>query len=254
MSKPVLHIFAISHYCEKARWALDYLAIDYHLKHLMPGPHAKAVRSLGAARSALPVLVHDKRCVQGSANIIDWAEQEVGLPTLTPPSLETDCRSIENRVDEVLGVHVRRQFYSEALPEYPETVRPIFSKDLGIAEKLMLRLAWTQVCSKMIQWMDLGPEQREESKALVAQELDWLDSLVTGNSLFLAGDQLSRADLAVASLLAPIAMPAEHPTYSQLEPPPRFRTAMEQWSDRPIVDWTRSTYRQFRHARVSDGA
>jgi len=251
MSKPVLYIFAISHYCEKTRWALDYLSIDYRLKHLMPGPHAKAVKSLGTARSSLPVLAHEKRCVQGSANIIDWAEQRIGKPVLTPPMAEADCRSIEQRVDEVLGVHVRRQFYSEALPEFPETVRPIFMKNLGFAEKFMLRVAWGQVCSKMIQLMDLGPEQREESRALVAQELDWLDSLVTPDSLFLAGDQLSRADLAVASLLAPIAMPAEHPTYSQLELPPKFSEDMEQWSDRPIVAWTRRTYRQFRHACVN---
>jgi len=26
---PRLYIFPISHYCEKARWALDYLNVDY---------------------------------------------------------------------------------------------------------------------------------------------------------------------------------------------------------------------------------
>lgn len=29
MKKPTLYVFAISHYCEKARWALDFFEVDY---------------------------------------------------------------------------------------------------------------------------------------------------------------------------------------------------------------------------------
>jgi glutathione S-transferase len=31
MSEPVLYVFAISHYCEKTRWALDHFGIAYRL-------------------------------------------------------------------------------------------------------------------------------------------------------------------------------------------------------------------------------
>ena len=43
MSKPVLNIFRISHYCEKARWALDYLDIDYELRTLPVIAHIEIV-------------------------------------------------------------------------------------------------------------------------------------------------------------------------------------------------------------------
>jgi len=57
MTKPVLHVFAISHYCEKARWALDYLEIDYEFRHLPPGVHISIARKLSATQTALPDLL-----------------------------------------------------------------------------------------------------------------------------------------------------------------------------------------------------
>jgi glutathione S-transferase len=37
MTPPQLYVFAISHYCEKARRALDYLGIEHEIKYLAPG-------------------------------------------------------------------------------------------------------------------------------------------------------------------------------------------------------------------------
>jgi glutathione S-transferase len=33
-----LYQFQFSHYCEKARWALDYKGLAYAPKNLLPGP------------------------------------------------------------------------------------------------------------------------------------------------------------------------------------------------------------------------
>ena len=48
--KPTLYIFAISHFCEKARWALDYLGIEYQLVHLAPGLHMSAAKKTGRSK------------------------------------------------------------------------------------------------------------------------------------------------------------------------------------------------------------
>ncbi|MEE8298393.1 MAG: glutathione S-transferase N-terminal domain-containing protein, partial [Thermodesulfobacteriota bacterium] len=50
-------MFAISHYCEKARWALDHHGIEYEISHLPPGPHAFTAKKLGATATTLPILV-----------------------------------------------------------------------------------------------------------------------------------------------------------------------------------------------------
>ena len=49
----VLYQFPISHFCEKARWALDYKGLDYTTKNLLPGLHVKTTKKL-AARSSVP--------------------------------------------------------------------------------------------------------------------------------------------------------------------------------------------------------
>ena len=41
-----LYQFAISHYCEKIRWALDYKGLNYETVNLLPGQHVKTIRKL----------------------------------------------------------------------------------------------------------------------------------------------------------------------------------------------------------------
>lgn len=249
MSRPVLHVFAISHYCEKARWALDRHGVDYDLRHLTPGGHIQVAKQIGAPGTSVPLLVTDDGLVHGSSAIIDWAESACTDPSkrLDPaPELADECRAVEKRLDDVAGVHVRRSYYSEALVEYPETVLPIFTHDLAEAERESLESNWDLVRRLMIGAMDLGPEQGLESRRILAGELDWLDELLSDGRRHLVGDRLSRADITAASLLAPVARPAEHPSYGRLVIPPGVRAELESWGRRPIVGWVREMYRSHR--------
>jgi glutathione S-transferase len=249
LSPPVLYVFAISHYCEKARWALDSLAVEYALRHLPPGPHVQATKQLGAAGSSLPVLVSDERVVQGSGAIIDWAEAAVANPSkrLSPDSeFKEECRALEQRLDDIAGVHVRRYYYSEAIVDHPDSVRPIFTRDLVPSERRSLDENWGVVRQLMMGAMDLGPEQREESRRIVENELDWFDGLLADGRHFLLGDRFSRADITAASLLAALALPKEHPTYGALEVPPQAATDLALWAKRPSLAWVREIYRGHR--------
>ncbi len=246
---PVLYVFAISHYCEKARWALDSLEVEYELRHLPPGSHVQATKQLGASGSSLPLLVAAGRVVQGSGAIIDWAESASTDPSkrLSPASeSREECLALEQRLDDVTGVHVRRYYYSEAIVDHPESVRPIFARDLSPLERRSLDENWGLVRKLMIGAMDLGPEQRQESRRIVEGELDWLDGLLADGRRFLLGDRLSRADLTAASLLAPLALPEGHPTYGMLEVPPLARADLTRWAERPVLTWVREIYRRHR--------
>jgi glutathione S-transferase len=247
-SKPLLHIFAISHFCEKARWALDYLDIDYAIRHLPPGRHVAVARGLGCDKSGLPILTADGEIVQGSAQIVTWADRHVAPSgkRLHPEIGFKLAMALEHRFDVKLGVHIRRLFYSEAVVDYPEKVRPIFSNDLGLVDKAMFAGSWGMVRKRMIALMDLGPEQREESRYIVASELDWFDELLSNGRRFLVGERFSRADVTAASILAPLAMPREHPTYAGLQLTPLFEADLKTWADRPSLTWVRGIYSEFR--------
>ena len=235
-SKPTLYVFAISHYCEKARWALDYRGIDYELRSLAPGEHGQIARRLGAGKSSVPYLAIGEKVIQGSGDIINWAEAlpAANGPRLTPEHDISAALNIEQRVDEIAGVHVRRFFYSEALVEQPSTVRSFFMRDLPWTKKIMIAVAWGKIRSLMIERMDLGRSQGSESQDILSQELDWLDELLADGREHLVGERFSRADLAVASLLSPLVVPAEHPTYAGIQIPPRATSTMQSWSEKTL--------------------
>ena len=73
--KPDLYMFSISHYCEKARWALDYLGIDYRLRCTVVGAHTRLAKKYGLDSTAVPILVNGDEVIQGSSAIIDWADR-----------------------------------------------------------------------------------------------------------------------------------------------------------------------------------
>lgn len=249
---PILYVFAISHYCEKARWALDYLGIDYELRYVAPGEHMQIARKLGAPRSYVPYLEVDGRVIQESAKIIDWADA-AAPPTakkLTPGNSADECRATEKRLDDVAGVHVRRYYYSEAIVRYPKTVRPIFTRDLPLYKRLLLTAAFGKIRGLMIKGMDLGDAQGQESRGIVEGELDWIDGLLSDGRRYLVGNEFSRADLTAASLLAPLAMPLEHPTYSGFQLPPGVAGDVAGWEQRPSIGWVREMYARHRRPKA----
>ena len=247
MIRPVLYVFAISHYCEKARWALDYLDIDYSLEYLCPGPHVNFARKLGVADTSLPILVDGTLALQGSSQIIDWAQVQGESPGRSlAPADDRAGREIEQRLDAVMGVHIRRYYYSDALLTHPETVKPMFARYLPWHQRLVLHLAWGKIVKFMIRAMDLGTGQGRESRQIVATELDRLDDLLADGRKYLVGKRFSRTDLCVASLLSPLALPPQHPTYQQLQVPQATAADLEIWQQRPCVQWVREMYRRHR--------
>ncbi|GJM14984.1 MAG: hypothetical protein DHS20C13_03110 [Thermodesulfobacteriota bacterium] len=198
--------------------------------------------------TTLPILIVDGEAIQGSANIIDWAENQSDDPekSLIPSTDLDKCLEVEKHLDEVAGVHARRFYYSEALMDSPAEVRQIFARDLTFFNKMALRGSWSMVRKLMIQEMDLGKEQREDSKKIIERELEWLDDMLSDGREFLIGGKFSRADLTAASLLAVIAKPKKHPVYNDIPLPPKMKADMETWQERPAIKWVNRIYSQYR--------
>ena len=207
MTTPTLYLFPISHYCEKARWALEYLGVPHEQRVVAPGQHVKVARSLGLRRGSVPFLEADGAVIQGSADIVTWAESAApdAAPRLTADATREACLEIERRLDDVVGIHVRRHFYSEAVVEHPKLVRPLLTDGLPLARRLGFGVAWPTLRKLMVRGMDLGPGQRKESRDIVERELDWLDGLLADGREYLVGDTFSRADLAAATTSSKLA-------------------------------------------------
>ena len=236
MNRPILYVFNISHYCEKACWALEACGIDFEYRHTMVGTHRAIAKKLGARRGSVPYLQTDTGVVCGSADIVDWCESQrgaSGVPWNTED--DTQARAIEKRLDDVLGVHVRRFFYSYALTTMPETVRPLFSDGLPIWKRLAVTLGWSRIVPLMLKGMDLGPAQGMESRAILDAELAWLDGLLADGRPYLCGNNWTRADLALASLLGPLVEPPQHPLAGKVTFPAEVNATKMAWAARPAL-------------------
>ncbi|MBW2389548.1 MAG: glutathione S-transferase N-terminal domain-containing protein [Deltaproteobacteria bacterium] len=64
-----LYEFSLSHYNEKARWALDYKGIPYRSRPVLPGFHQGILRRL-SGQTRTPVLQIDDEVIAGSAEIV----------------------------------------------------------------------------------------------------------------------------------------------------------------------------------------
>ena len=80
------------------------------------------------------------------------------------------------------------------------------------------------------------------SKEIVLKELDWLDSLLSESTDYRCGNFLSNADIAAASLMAPMVSPPAHPASDVMSLPPRVAETAIKLSERPFAKWISSLY------------
>ena len=243
-ARPKLIVFDLSHFCEKARWVLDWHGITYSEISWAPGLHRVLLKRHGAKGSTLPVLLDGETIVQGSGAIIDWAESKAQDPTrsLKPQTGNlAEAQEIERRADEVIGIHVRRLAYAELLPHYPYVAkRALFPPTSGWHGRIG-GMMWPVTRRIMMRAYDIRPGAASESRSRLESELDWLDCKLSDCRSYLVGDRFSRVDVTVASLLAPFARPKER--YQENSVPDALAADVERWSDRPVMRWVSAQYR-----------
>jgi glutathione S-transferase len=111
---PRLITIPFSHYCEKARWALDRCGIAYEEEGHLPVFHYLATYRAGARRT-VPVLVDRKTVVRDSTDIIAWADAK-RPGTLIPLASAEEALAVEDDLDDHFGPHTRRWSYYQLLP------------------------------------------------------------------------------------------------------------------------------------------
>jgi glutathione S-transferase len=248
-ARPRLITFAASHFCEKARWALDWHGIAYDEVGWPPGLHMLLAKSCGAKQSTLPILFDGKTLIQGSGAIIDWAEDKAKDParSLTPKIGNAEAKEIERRADEVIAVNVRRLAFAELLPNYAHILKPALTYRAKGWRRLAGNMMWPVSWRIIMRSYDIRPGAAAESRAKLEAELNWLDAKLADGRTYLVGDRFSRADLAVASLLANFAGPKELAADHRMRGPASLAADVNRWSTRPAIRWVQAQYRAHRN-------
>jgi glutathione S-transferase len=255
-SKPILWHIEISHYNEKARWALDYKRIEHERRAPTPGAHMIVALGLTRGRcKTFPVLQLDGEAIGDSTAIIAELERRFPDPPLYPEDPEERRRALEleDFFDEELGAHARLLAFHEATKD-PALVER-FTVDLlpgRLAGIGPVRAGATRFFSTFVglRYGVKSDDRAELAKARILAAFDRLESEL-GQGDYLVGDGFTVADLTAASLLYPLVQPPEAPS---LPPAPqgleRFRSPLK---ERPGYRWVEAMFREHRKpARASD--
>jgi glutathione S-transferase len=199
---------AYSHYSEKARWALDYAAVDYVEERHLPLLHRLHTRRVGG--SSVPVFVDGlNRCLD-SAAIVLYADRLAGRGALLPASsaLRSEALELEHYFDRELGPHARRWAYAQLLG-CKALLNTYARRGVSMVERpftpLVMSLARPIIRRVLRITPDSAARSLERVRALFAQIGERLED---GRS-FLVGDQFSAADLTFAALASPVLLPSE---------------------------------------------
>lgn len=242
-----LLLFPHSHFCEKARWALDHKRVAYEPVVVFPGLHRRTVRKLAPA-SSVPVLVTGDGAIQGSNEIIDYLDELVPERPLIPPEpgARDDCLELERRMDEQIGVPLRQILYASLL-DHPDFIRRCFTHAMPQWKRRFYPLVAAPLRRAIYAGYVKSPAAAAAARAAFEQTMTDLEQRL-GDGAYLVGDRFTRADLAVAALLSLIALPREHPFPWGDVPPSAARDFIDSYRDHRVSHWVRTIYREHRLA------
>ncbi len=238
-----LYEFPISHYCEKIRWALDYKKLDWTGKTLLVGPHMAQARKI-SGKTTVPILDHDGKIVRDSSKIISYLDKTFPDNRLTPEQddLKHQAAEWESYVDKEIGLNVRRYVYSVLL-NYPDIVIPFFAHNGPWYGKTLYRFIFPMLRKKMITFLDINKQSAQLSKEQLVQAINKVANRLDGRD-FLVGEQFTRADLAAASLLAPLIKPVKYGLNWPDKLPNELESFIDSQEDK--LQWVKDCYELYR--------
>ena len=242
---PVLWHLKVSHYNEKARWALDYKHVPHVRKAAMPGSHQAIAKKLTGG-DTFPVLMLDGEAIGDSTRIIEVLESRYPEPALYPsdPVERRRALELEDFFDEELGPHTRLLVVDHLLRE-PALFLGTFVPDLTGARRLAARAAFPRLRSTV----RAGFEIDDDRVALAYDKLRAASERFTAEvqpSGHLVGDAFTVADLTLAALLAPVVTPEQFPYPQPARGHPVLTRARDVLARAGLVAWTRDMYARYR--------
>jgi glutathione S-transferase len=198
----------LSHYCEKARWGLDRVALPYREE-----PHIPLLSRLATRRSdggTVPLLVDGDVRLTDSTDILVHLDSARGGDLLYPRDayLRREVDALEDRFDKDLGTHVRRWAYSHLLPE-KALLRQLWARGAPRHETMWLPLIVPLGRKLLRKAYKVSRAGAARSRERVREIFGEVGERLKDGRRFLVGDRFTAADLTFASLAAPLVFPAE---------------------------------------------
>ncbi len=189
-----------SHNCVKVRVALRMKGLAYEVEDIPPTDRTAVVRASG--QGLVPVLVDGPRCVVGSTAILLYLEEKFPEPPLLPkdPKLRADCLILADWADRAFMAASRRIVYFNVLSETGTLGGMFFPRSSGWKRRIQELIAKRIVSRRFRITREGYPRDVADVRAAAA-----LAARRLAVGPYLQGDEITLADIALATLSAPLA-------------------------------------------------
>ncbi len=202
--RPVLVTIPISHFCEKARWALDRSGMEYEERRHLQIFHYLPVWLTARGISAPAFRAGDVR-LNDSTDILRWVDAQAGLGLYA----SEECLELEEWFDEELGPATRRVAYFHLI-EDPALVLEYNNAGAPRAEAWLLGKTYGMARRILVRRLRISEEAVAGDVEIVRRVFEVVAGRLKDGRRYLVGDRFSAADLTFAALAAPVVVPAEY--------------------------------------------
>jgi glutathione S-transferase len=226
----------ISHYCEKARWALERAGLDYREERHVQGVHRVAARRAGGG-ATVPVLVAPEGVFAESEEIVAYADRQLPAERRLFPDDERERHEVESVsrwLDAGLGPDGRRLMYAHMLDQRELMLR-FNNQGVPRWEDRVLSLGWPLASRWGRRELDVKPDTKQTDRRRVIEAFDAVAERLDAGGGYLCCGRFTAADLTFAALAASVLVP---PGYGVPLPqpellPPELRGQIEELREHP---------------------
>lgn len=208
----------ISHFCEKARWALDRAGVEYAEHPHVQLIHIFAARLAGGGRTVPVLVTADGEVLADSTTILRWTDTRVALEQRLYPDgeLGISAAALETWLDDGLGPDGRLWMYHETLPVVDE-LEPWALAGVPPWERRLFRVSRPFVGVAIRRYLGVDAASASAAVERIRGVFDSVADRLSDGRPFLLGDRFTAADLTFAALAAPMLLPVR---YGSPLPPP----------------------------------
>jgi glutathione S-transferase len=241
----------VSHYCEKARWALDRAGMRYVEEGHAPLFHRPFTMARGGAST--PLLATPHGSLTDSTDIVRFADRGIDEARRLYPhgALGDEAAALEEHFDTKLGPATRALAYAILMPEKEAFLKAV-TAGVPDAEAVGLRLLRRPIVALMRKGLRLDDRTRAWAERRVRDILAEVDARLADGRRFVCGDRFTAADLTFAALADPVIDRDDDPRarHRTSDAPPELAALRREFRRTPAGELVARLYREERGAPV----
>lgn len=202
---PRLLTIPASHYCEKARWALERLNFNYIEEKHVPLFHVFANRKTGAGKVVPVLIVNEQTAIVGAPALLQYLHTQLPKESQLYPNnleLKQEVEKQENLLEKRLGPLVAHWVYYYFLND-KRLIQKLWCEGTPSIEKTMFPVIFPIARNQFKRMLGIKSDSASIIYKQIKQVFKSINQRLADGRTYLMGDTFSSVDLTFSALAGP---------------------------------------------------